>query len=237
MHILQPFISNKSKSKSHFPNPNIVLLLLLSLPCVLAQPSTLINLFTVQNVTLLPTRTSTTISMTTTAVMVATSPASLPVQKVTEYTVFGGMPFQMVEGIAYQNNYISAIGPTYPNHGNQSQSTTSNPSELWQTAFNDSSPWLWSWSPMLGLDPNITTVPNTLSQNTTLNTTTYTALNVKHSKLQIDANMVFMVSPGAMTIDVLSYYHISPRKTYARDFPPRQYRFRRTLLPSHIFAS
>ncbi|KAI8839958.1 hypothetical protein BC829DRAFT_26829 [Chytridium lagenaria] len=163
--------------------------------------------------------------MTTTAVMVATSPASLPVQKVTEYTVFGGMPFQMVEGIAYQNNYISAIGPTYPNHGNQSQSTTSNPSELWQTAFNDSSPWLWSWSPMLGLDPNITTVPNTLSQNTTLNTTTYTALNVKHSKLQIDANMVFMVSPGAMTIDVLSYYHISPRKTYARDFPPRSIPF------------
>ncbi|KAJ3201881.1 hypothetical protein HDU67_001007, partial [Dinochytrium kinnereticum] len=93
------------------------------------------------------------------------------------------------------------------------------------SAFNETDPWSWAWSAQLGGNPNITTVPNQLAPNATSNITSYTGLGVKHSKLQIDANMMFLVDATAKTIDVLSYWYLNPRRTPAKEFAPRSIPF------------
>ncbi|KAJ3103401.1 hypothetical protein HDU96_009285 [Phlyctochytrium bullatum] len=179
-----------------------------------------------------PTRTLTVNQTMTTAVAPLTpSPSVLAAVAAIEYTVFGGMPFKDFVSLGYQNNYLIGLGPTFPNYNNETNSTDATPasSEVWMSAYNNTGLWTYAWSPPLGSDPNITgTAPTNsayrLSTNTTLNTTYYTALNVKHSKLQIDTNQMYLVSSSG-SVDVLNYWYQSPRRTYARDYPPRSIAF------------
>ncbi|KAJ3096904.1 hypothetical protein HDU97_005451 [Phlyctochytrium planicorne] len=162
----------------------------------------------------------------TVLVTIETPPSTLKVVDAVEYEVYGGMPFIRIEGIGLQNNYIMGIGPVFPNFNNQTNSTTNAPSELWSSALNDTGPWVYSWNPAMGLNSSVTGFQTTsLSSNATSNSSSYSAIAVKHSKLQIESNMVFLVNNYASTIDVLSYWYLNPRQSYNKLVEPRSVPF------------
>ncbi|KAJ3095108.1 hypothetical protein HDU97_007263, partial [Phlyctochytrium planicorne] len=165
-------------------------------------------------------------------------PSGLKMVDAIEYEVYGGMPFIRVDGIGLQNNYLLGIGPTFPNFNNQSNSTTNAPSEVWSSAFNDTGPWVYSWNPAMGLNSTVTGFQTTsLSSNATSNSSIYTAIGVKHSKLQIESNMLFLVNNRAFTIDVLSYWYLNPRQTYNKLVEPRSIPFPQNVVNVDLISA
>ncbi|KAJ3298512.1 hypothetical protein HDU76_006458 [Blyttiomyces sp. JEL0837] len=169
------------------------------------------------NVTLVSTTMSNTSSATPSQSMgaTATAPSNLRTVTATPFTELGRSPFYSITALGLENNWLLATGPARPNVQNLTKTKTTTYDQIWMTRINTTTPWVWSWSSNFSsVNPN-----NTLADST--HVATYTAMSVKHSPLQLDPNMLFLVNSVSNTIDVLTYWWLSPRESPFDYYPPR----------------
>ncbi|KAI9017082.1 hypothetical protein BC832DRAFT_6884 [Gaertneriomyces semiglobifer] len=114
---------------------------------------------------------------------------------------FGTMPFQSITSMGLQNNALMCHGPANPSE--VTGTTNVRYDQVWWMATNTSGSFIWGYS-----SPGDDSVR-------------YNALSVKHRSLQTKQNLLFLSEPGASTINVHSYWYLSPRQTPDIDRPVR----------------